>query len=116
MPHLVIEYSQDGHQDRFDAQALMLALHHTAAETGVMKAEDVKVRALPYADYLVAGRRQGFCHVSVHLLAGRTSEQKVRLSTALRATMSDLLPHTESLSVDIVDMDPESYKKRLLTP
>ena len=115
MPHLVIEYSHDGHQDRFDAETLMRALHNPAAETGVMTAEDIKIRAIPYEHYLVAGRRQGFCHVSVHLLAGRTGEQKLRLSSALRATMSDLLPHTESVSVDIVDMDPESYKKRLLT-
>lgn len=114
MPHLIIEYSHDGHGDRFDAPTLMRALHNAAADTGVMKAEDIKVRALPYLDYLVGGQRQGFCHVSVHLLAGRTAEQKLRLSTALRATMSDLLPDTHSLSVDIVDMDPESYKKRLL--
>jgi 5-carboxymethyl-2-hydroxymuconate isomerase len=115
MPHLVIEYSAEGHDGRFDAPALMRALHDAAASTGVMKAEDIKIRAMPYSDYLVARRQDGFCHVNVYLLAGRSSEQKIWLSEALRAAMSEILTHTQSLSVDIRDMDPDCYKKRLLS-
>jgi 5-carboxymethyl-2-hydroxymuconate isomerase len=114
MPHIVIEYSSDGHDGHFDAPALMAALHDAAAATGVMKAEDIKVRAISYSDYLVARRRDGFCHVSVYLLEGRSAAQKVKLSETLRAEMAARLPRTKSLSVDIRDMDAESYKKRLL--
>ncbi|MDB5563878.1 MAG: 5-carboxymethyl-2-hydroxymuconate isomerase [Tardiphaga sp.] len=113
MPHIVIEHSTDGHA-AFDVTELMQALHDAAAATGVMQAADIKVRATAYADYLVAGRRDGFCHVSVYMLEGRTPEQKVALSEALRATMAQLLPQTKSLSVDIRDMDAVAYKKRLL--
>jgi 5-carboxymethyl-2-hydroxymuconate isomerase len=115
MPHLVIEYSAEGHADDagLDVVGLMQALHAAAASTGVMQAADIKIRATRYADYLVAGKRDGFCHLSVYLLAGRTPEQKVRLSETLRATMVPLLPETRSLSVDIRDMDPVAYKKRL---
>lgn len=112
MPHIVIEYSADGH-DGFDVDRLMLALHGAAASTGVMQAADIKVRAARFDAYLVAGKRDGFCHVSVHLLEGRTPDQKVRLSETLRAAMAELLPRTRSLSVDIRDMDPVAYKKRL---
>jgi len=114
MPHLVIEYSSGGHDGLFDAPVLMRALHDAAAASGVVKAEDIKVRAVAYSDYLVARCDDGFCHVGVYLLAGRSAEQKTRLSMALRAAMSELLPRTKSLSVDIRDMDSESYKKRLL--
>ena len=113
MPHIVIEHSTDGH-GIIDITALMHALHETAAATGVMQAADIKVRAIGAADYLVAGRRDGFCHVTVSMLEGRTPEQKVALSEALRATMAGLLPETKSLSVDIRDMDAVAYKKRLL--
>jgi 5-carboxymethyl-2-hydroxymuconate isomerase len=113
MPHIVIEHSIDGHA-AFDVTELMRALHDAAAATGVMQAADIKVRAMAYADYLVAGKRAGFCHVSVYLLEGRTPEQKVALSEALRAVMAQLLPQTKSLSVDIRDMDAVAYKKRLL--
>lgn len=113
MPHIVIEHSTDGHAD-FDAATLMRALHEAAAGTGVVQAADLKIRTIAYADYLVAGQRDGFCHVSLYLLEGRTPEQKVLLSEALRAAMVTLLPQTKSLSIDIRDMDAVAYKKRLL--
>jgi 5-carboxymethyl-2-hydroxymuconate isomerase len=113
MPHIVIEHSNEGHAS-FDAAALMRALHEAASGTGVVQAADLKIRATAYAEYLVAGRRDGFCHVSLYLLEGRTPEQKVQLSEALRAAMVALLPQTKSLSVDIRDMDAGAYKKRLL--
>ncbi|MDB5619386.1 5-carboxymethyl-2-hydroxymuconate Delta-isomerase [Tardiphaga sp.] len=113
MPHIIIEHSTDGHA-QFDAAALMRALHDAAAGTGVVQAADLKIRTLAYSDYLVAGQRDGFCHVTLYLLEGRTPEQKVLLSEAIRTTMVQLLPQTKSLSVDIRDMDPVAYKKRLL--
>lgn len=113
MPHIIIELSTEGHA-HFDATALMRALHDAAAGTGVVQVADLKIRAIAYADYLVAGTRDGFCHVSLYLLEGRTPAQKVRLSEALRAAMVALLPETKSLSVDIRDMDAVAYKKRLL--
>jgi 5-carboxymethyl-2-hydroxymuconate isomerase len=113
MPHLVIEYSVGGHE-RFDMTELMRALHAAAASTGVVQAPDIKIRAISYDDYLVAGIRDGFCHVSVFLLEGRTPEQKLNLSESLRTSLSKMLPRTKSLSVDIRDMDSSTYKKRLL--
>jgi 5-carboxymethyl-2-hydroxymuconate isomerase len=80
----------------------------------VVQAPDIKIRAISYDDYLVAGIRDGFCHVSVFLLEGRTPEQKLKLSESLRTSLSKMLPRTKSLSVDIRDMDSSAYKKRLL--
>jgi 5-carboxymethyl-2-hydroxymuconate isomerase len=112
MPHLVIEYS-DGALDRAAVKPLMQALYDTAWQSGVMKAEDIKIRAMAYSDFSVAGKPDSFVHLSVYLLAGRTSDQKLTLSTGLRQTLVDRLPDVTSLSVDIRDMDPEAYKKRL---
>jgi 5-carboxymethyl-2-hydroxymuconate isomerase len=113
MPHLVIEYSVDGHGD-VDMSELMRTLHAAAASTGVMQAADIKIRVMPYGDYLVAGVRDDFCHLSVYLLEGRSPEQKLALSESLRAALATMLPRTKSLSVDIRDMDAHAYKKRLL--
>jgi 5-carboxymethyl-2-hydroxymuconate isomerase len=112
MPHTVVEYSRC---DDFEVPVaeLMRALHVAAASTGVMQAADIKMRALPYSDYLMAGRQDGFCHVSVHLLQGRTPEQKRAVSETLREALSKILPRVKSLSVDIRDMDASAYKKRL---
>jgi 5-carboxymethyl-2-hydroxymuconate isomerase len=112
MPHLVIEYSSDA-LDKDAVTSLMERISATAWQTGVMRAEDIKVRACGYDDFLVAGKSESFVHLSVYLLLGRTSEQKVKLSEQLRATMMELCPDVISLSVDVRDMDPLAYKKRL---
>jgi len=112
MPHLVIEYSE-GALARDDVTGLMEALFEAAWRTGIMKAEDVKVRACVYDDFLVAGKRDSFVHLSVYLLEGRSPDQKVELSTSLRRTMTERCPDVVSISVDVRDMDPVAYKKRL---
>jgi 5-carboxymethyl-2-hydroxymuconate isomerase len=91
----------------------MAELAATAAKTGIMKAEDIKVRALVYEDFLVAGVSDSFVHLSVYLLSGRTADQKVTLSEKLRRTMAGLCLGVTSLSVDVRDMDSVAYKKRL---
>ena len=113
MPHLVIEYYKDGHGGLLDVTKLMEAVHDTAADTGAMKAADIKVRATAFTDYLVARQQDGFCHVSVYMLEGRTPAQKIAVSESLRETLAAMLPQTKSLSVDIRDMDPIAYRKRL---
>ena len=37
-----------------------------------------------------------------------------RLSIALRQELAELLPGITSISIDVRDMDPQAYKKRLL--
>jgi 5-carboxymethyl-2-hydroxymuconate isomerase len=92
---------------------VLLALHRAAASTGVVKAEDLKIRAQAFDDYLVAGQDRSFFHVTLYLLAGRTLQQKELLSVEIRKALVELLEDTYSLSVDIRDMDPDAYKKRL---
>lgn len=112
MPHLVIDYSGD-QLGRDRVAVVMEQLAVTAAATGVMNAADIKVRARGFDDYLVAGRRDSFVHLAVFMLAGRTPQQKEALSIALRQTLTEHCPDITSLSVDIRDMDPVAYKKRL---
>jgi 5-carboxymethyl-2-hydroxymuconate isomerase len=111
MPHLVIEYSSDGHGGRLDIGKLMQAVHDTAADNG-LKAADTRVRAAAFSDYLVAGQKDGFCHVSVYMRGGRSPAQKIAVSEALCDMLAAMLPETKSVSVDIRDMDPIAYRKR----
>lgn len=112
MPHIVCHYSASS--DMPPLGDVMLGLHRAAASTGVVQADDLKIRAQSFADYLVGGEERSFFHVALYLLAGRTPEQKERLSIALRQELSELLPGITSISIDIRDMDPLAYKKRLL--
>ena len=57
MPHIVCHYSAS--PDMPPILDVMLGLHHAAASTGVVQADDLKIRALPFSDYLVAGEKPG---------------------------------------------------------
>jgi 5-carboxymethyl-2-hydroxymuconate isomerase len=111
LPHIVCHYSVG--QRMPPVHDILLALHHAAASTGVVKAEDLKLRAQAFDDYLVAGEQRSFFHITLYMLAGRTPQQKETLSVEIRKALVELLADTHSLSVDIRDMEPDAYKKRL---
>src|ERR1700747_624719 len=92
---------------------ILRALHRAAAPTGVVEAEDLKLRAQAFDDYLVAGEQKSFFHVTLYILAGRKPQHKEKTSVEIRKALVGLLADTDSLSVDIRDMDPDAYKKRL---
>ncbi len=114
MPHIVIEYSREL-ESSVAVSTLMQTAFDAAVAAAIMKPEDIKIRALPYTHFRLEGGAKSFVHVTCRLLAGRTTEQKVGLSTRLRERMATLLPGVHSISIDIIDMDPDTYKKRLVT-
>jgi 5-carboxymethyl-2-hydroxymuconate isomerase len=111
MPHIVCHYSTG--QKMSPMRDVLSAIHRAAASTGVVRSDDLKIRAQAFDDYLVAGEERSFFHVTLYMLAGRTPQQKETLSMEIRKTLVALLEDTYSLSVDIRDMDPDAYKKRL---
>jgi 5-carboxymethyl-2-hydroxymuconate isomerase len=113
MPHLVVEYSRNV-EDAVSLDTIMDLIYRSAANSGVMDSIDIKVRAIPYVHFKLADSGNSFIHVTCRLLSGRSEEQKSRLTNMLRQDLIELLPDVHSISVEVVDMDPASYKKRLL--
>jgi len=111
MPHFILEHSA-GLADRAVVRNALRRLHDAAADSGVVSAIDLKMRAIPVDSWLVAGTAMPFAHLTVRLLEGRTPETKLALSKALLAVLTDCFPDIERLSVEMQDMDGFSYKKR----
>lgn len=112
MPHFIIEYSRPL-ENTLDLKEVMQIAFESGVQSGVMQADNIKVRAIPYDYFRLEGGLDTFLHVSVFLLAGRTAEQKEHVSTLLRKNIGDAFPAIGSLSIDIRDMDPVAYKKRV---
>ncbi|CUH63628.1 5-carboxymethyl-2-hydroxymuconate isomerase [Thalassovita gelatinovora] len=110
MPHVVIEYYV---ADGFERAAVLEAALETASQSGVMQREDIKVRLLPSEAILFGDGRQSFIHLTISLLAGRSSEAKLALAQAMTARLRTLCPGIDAISADIRDMDPTCYKKSL---
>ena len=110
MPHLIIEHSEDL-THTFDTKALMQCAHNAAVESGLFGLSDIKVRAYPCANALIAGNESSFLHVTIYLLSGRTAETKKALTTLVLNEFAKLGLDVSSLSVDARDMDREVYSK-----
>lgn len=113
MPHFVIEYSRDV-EDHYDIKKVMQIAYESGVKSGVMQAVDIKVRAKPYDHYRMLNDDDSFVHTTVFLLAGRTDEQKEHVALTLRKNLTNYLTQITAVSIDIRDMNPVAYKKRLL--
>ena len=113
MPHFVIEYAREV-EGQIDLSKLISVTHQVGARSGLMKPEDIKVRARAYEHFQMAGTNDTFVHTTIFLLEGRTNEQKEKLSIDLRSEHVNLMPSITSISIDIRDMNDIAYKKRLL--
>lgn len=113
MPHFVIEYARVI-EETVDIADVMEGAYEAAVQSEVMQAEDVKVRAIAYDHFRIYGSKGSFIHVTVSLLLGRTDQQKEKVAIEVRAFLARLLPEVTSISVDVRDMNPVAYKKRLL--
>ncbi|MFK4753067.1 5-carboxymethyl-2-hydroxymuconate Delta-isomerase [Oceanobacter antarcticus] len=113
MPHLVIEYARKiEHQTAL--QPLLQQLFEAACKGGIIQPQDLKLRALPYDQFLLRTPDETFLHITLSLLEGRTDTQKEQLAISLRQVLTEQLPNVTSLSIDIRDMNAIAYKKRLL--
>ena len=78
----------------------------------------IKSRLITHKEYFVGeDGNDGFIHLQVRLLAGRTEQQKTMLADKLEVCLSKFFEFVEiscALSVEIVDMDPQVYRKKRL--
>jgi 5-carboxymethyl-2-hydroxymuconate isomerase len=133
MPHCTIECSvvQNNYaresiplltQD--NVSILLQSVHNALNYSGLFGVNDVKTRVIVVENYLIGTcstteashfksqcETEGFIHITVKLLSGRTAQQKHSLSEQLGKAVYQLFPNTSSITVDIVDMDKASYFK-----
>ena len=114
MPHFIIEHGNALNRVDDKEKALQLAAD-CGASCGFINPDDIKVRLIPVADFLALDGRRSFIHITVRVLEGRTDEKKGSLSESLRELFDENYPEVESISIDIIDMNANAYKKRLIT-
>ena len=111
MPHCIIEHSIE-----IDGDVLVSLVHQGALQSELFQPQgsDIKVRAIPYSHYQTGSVDIEFVHVTLKILSGRSTEQKSRLSALVLARLQTRLKKNCSLSVEVVDIDRDSYTKVVL--
>ncbi|MGI9279942.1 MAG: 5-carboxymethyl-2-hydroxymuconate Delta-isomerase [Endozoicomonas sp.] len=113
MPHCIIEYSSDIEQ-KYSIKELVSGVHQGALESGLFKAEDIKSRAYPCEHFLTARPEESFIHITVRIMVGRTPAQKKALSQRVLTAADQIIPDVNILTVEILDIDTDSYSKRIV--
>lgn len=113
MPHCIIEHSSS-----IDSNTLIpLVFNASLASTLFEKdGSDIKVRALPFEHYQTGtvqstSSQLDFIHVTMRILSGRNTEQKLMLSNLVLESLKPLALKACSTSVEVVDIDRASYSK-----
>ncbi|KKK92252.1 hypothetical protein LCGC14_2704770, partial [marine sediment metagenome] len=108
MPHIIIEHSEDL---PVLPQVLVEKIHNAAFATGLFELPTIKTRAIAYTHYQLGDGKEGFIHIAVHIMAGRSIEQKQQLSESLLHCLQIYCRDSDSLSVNVHDMEHEIYRK-----
>jgi len=112
MPHCIIEYTRNL-EPALDIQQLVNVAFESIEKTDIFNRSAIKTRAIPL-DYFKSGLdRDDYIHITVKILPGRTTEQKKILTQSVIDGISAIVGRTKSLSVEVVDLDGDSYNKRI---
>ena len=113
MPHLILEYpaTQLSHSQ---LKLLLSQLHQAVCSTQLFIESHIKLRAYPCEHYLVAGEESPFFHLQARIKPGRSDADKKRLSEALLTVLRSPPQAAGVITVEVVDMDANSYAKAIL--
>lgn len=120
MPHIIIEHSKCIDEKIIDQLLQEIPSQMEQIENGNFSVLGCKTRATSFNKYYVAGKNQettSFCHITIKILEGRSDEIKITLAQKIGELAQNLLKSRQNikekndLSVDIVDMDKNTYQK-----
>ncbi|KGJ96015.1 5-carboxymethyl-2-hydroxymuconate Delta-isomerase [Colwellia psychrerythraea] len=113
MPHCIIEHSSS-----IESNTLIPLVFNASMESSLFEknGSDIKVRVLPVEHYQTgavqsASSPADFIHVTMRILSGRKTEQKLMLSKLVLESLTTLALKGCSTSVEVVDIDRASYSK-----
>lgn len=112
MPHLIIEFARDLAEDG-EIPALLDAVHNAALSTGLFQEEHIRTRAVPVIHYCTGTGRAPFMHAQLRIHSGRSTDDKHALSTAVLAALRAAHWPVASITVEVVDMDRDTYAKHV---
>ncbi|MCY7294570.1 5-carboxymethyl-2-hydroxymuconate Delta-isomerase [Alteromonas sp. a30] len=110
MPHCIIEYSRPL-TEKEQVDNIQKAVLQGCLTAQLFSPEDIKLRSIPFDDYRLMGGHEHFIHVTVKMLSGRTPEQRQTLSESVLSALTQLKLMNTSLTVEISDLERESYTK-----
>ena len=120
MPHIIVEHSSNISRKLVTQTLPEIQKITESIKGGNFALEACKARAISFDEYYVGSKNQeksAFFHVTVKILAGRSVAIKTELSQNIAKYVMEFLKLQNiakercDVSVDIVDMEKETYQK-----
>ena len=110
MPHIIVEYAEQLFDDS-EIQILLDVMHRSISDSGLFEEGHIKTRAYPFNDFTNAGKKNPYIHVQARIKSGRDADNKKALGKEILAGLKTLDIQASVVTVEIIDMDRESYAK-----
>lgn len=110
MPHVIIEFAEESVSEA-QISPMLDSVHAAAASTGLFDPTHIKSRAFPLRHYRTGLDSGPFIHAQLRIKAGRDDAQKNALSHAVLAALKAQDLPVQVITVEVVDMDVETYAK-----
>lgn len=112
MPHIIVEHTK-GVSKLVSEQEIARHVHMAVVESGIFDPSAIKTRTHA-CDRIWWGEEAAemdFIHVTVKILSGRDIAKRAGLSAAVFKVLQERAAPVPKLSVDIHEMDKETYSK-----
>ena len=110
MPHIIVEYAKQRINDA-QVDAMLHTIHHAIAESGLYKPVMIKTRAYAFTKLTNAGGSEPYIHIQARIKATPDVGKKKQLSDVIINGLSTLNIPASVITVEIIDMERESYGK-----
>ena len=110
MPHIIVEYAEQIASDS-EVNAILQAVHHAIGDSGLFKASQVRTRAYPFKNFTNAGGSDPYIHIQARIKSGRDTDNKKQLGEVILSGLKPLNIAASVVTVEIIDMDRDSYGK-----
>ena len=110
MPHIIVEYPKQRVNDT-QVDAILHAIHDAIAQSGLYKPVMIKTRAYAFNKFTNAGGNEPFIHIQARIKATSDVDKKKQLSDVIIKGLSALNIPVSVVTVEIIDMERESYGK-----
>ena len=110
MPHIIVEYAKQRINDA-QVDAMLHTIHHAIMESGLYKPVMIKTRAYAFSKFTNGGGSDPYIHIQARIKATQDLDKKKRLSDVIINGLSTLSIPASVITVEVIDMERESYGK-----
>ena len=110
MPHIIVEYSELAIPEQ-EVDRVLRAVHASVEDSDLFENSHIRTRAYPFKDYTHGDGVEPYIHIQARIKSGRDADMKKRLSNGIIQSVSRMSIAVSVITVEVIDMDRESYGK-----